>query len=123
MLHPSPASPAFSAALPADSVFRIWAGFPHSVTEQGLSSQGSRGQAWHTFGGILSCPHQGAQCALTPPLPYAWWDATWQSPLAEDVQELAAEGLEIGVRGLVGKRTIWAYCKRGNSTFVDTELT
>jgi hypothetical protein len=65
-----------------------YSSFQQSLVVQGLASQAGWGYSWRPFGGRLGCKDQVTQCAATALLPYAWWDAPWQSPLPRDFHRL-----------------------------------
>ncbi|CAK9196030.1 unnamed protein product [Sphagnum troendelagicum] len=65
-----------------------YSSFQRSVVSEGLASQSGWGHTWRPFGGKLGCKNQVPQCAQTALLPYAWWDAPWQSPLSRDIRRL-----------------------------------
>lgn len=65
-----------------------YSSFQRSVVSEGLASQLGWGHTWRPFGGKLGCKNQVPQCAQTALLPYAWWDAPWQSPLSRDIRRL-----------------------------------
>eukprot|EP00850_Spirogloea_muscicola_P001284 SM000004S15154 [mRNA] locus=s4:1570060:1575633:- [translate_table: standard] len=91
--------------------FVLWSCFNKAVLDHGLLRQGGRGHAWHTFGGPLSCPRQPAQCAMTPLLPYAWWDAPWQSLTGRDMRKLRQIGIKVTSEGVVTQGKVNGFCK------------
>ena len=81
---------------------------PHLLTS-GLASQSGWGHTWRPFGGRLGCRTQPSQCARTALLPYAWWDAPWQSPISGDLRKLRGlAGLDPS--GQVSDRAMTQFC-------------
>lgn len=75
----------------------------------GLASQSGWGHTWRPFGGKLGCRNQATQCARTALLPYAWWDAPWQSPISADMRKLRGlAGLD--ATGQVSDRAMHQFC-------------
>lgn len=91
--------------------FAFHSSFQEHLLERGLQRQSGRGYAWHTFGGMLSCLSQHRQCALTPLLPYAWWDAPWQAPVGLHVRKLRAVGLLVTSDGEVSPFAVKEFCR------------
>eukprot|EP00850_Spirogloea_muscicola_P016721 SM000138S00028 [mRNA] locus=s138:116734:122292:+ [translate_table: standard] len=98
--------------------FVFWSCFNKAVLDHGLLRQGGRGHAWHTFGGPLSCPRQPAQCAMTPLLPYAWWDAPWQSLTGRDMRKLRQIGIKVTSEGVVTQSKVNGFCKLRRSALI-----
>eukprot|EP00850_Spirogloea_muscicola_P001352 SM000005S17149 [mRNA] locus=s5:390063:395485:- [translate_table: standard] len=99
--------------------FVFWSCFNKAVLDHGLLRQGGRGHAWHTFGGPLSCPRQPAQCAMTPLLPYAWWDAPWQSLTGRDMRKLRQIGIKVTSEGVVTQGKVNGFCKLRRSAQIN----
>eukprot|EP00271_Cylindrocystis_brebissonii_P000663 TRINITY_DN10823_c0_g1_i2.p1 TRINITY_DN10823_c0_g1~~TRINITY_DN10823_c0_g1_i2.p1 ORF type:complete len:423 (+),score=44.70 TRINITY_DN10823_c0_g1_i2:820-2088(+) len=93
------------------SGFTVYSSFQKVLVTNGLFRQSGRGYSWHTFSGELSCPAQGRQCAKTPLLPYAWWEAPWQSIAARDERKLNHIGLRVGLRGEVTREAVTKFCR------------
>ncbi|KAG0601115.1 hypothetical protein M758_11G085000 [Ceratodon purpureus] len=75
----------------------------------GLASQSGWGHTWRPFGGKLGCRNQPTQCAQTALMPYAWWDAPWQSPISADLRKMRSlTGLD--AMGQVSERAMDQYC-------------
>ncbi|CAI5492673.1 unnamed protein product [Closterium sp. Naga37s-1] len=107
---------------PQASRFLLLSAFHSHLLENGLANQGGRGHAWHTFSGRLSCPAQPPQCALSPALPYAWWDAPWQSPARGEGGKLRRLGLQVGEGGEVGEEAVERFCERRKGVAVRVKL-
>jgi hypothetical protein len=88
----------------------LYSSFQRDLVAQGLMKQSGWGHAWRTFGGKLGCKNQPPQCARTPLLPYAWWDAPWQSPTSRDIHILRNMGIEIDDVGNIDERTLDGFC-------------
>lgn len=80
-----------------------------NLLASGLASQSGWGHTWRPFGGKLGCRNQAAQCARTALLPYAWWDAPWQSPISGDVTKLRGVA-GIDAIGQVSERRMDQFC-------------
>ncbi|CAI7795139.1 unnamed protein product, partial [Closterium sp. NIES-54] len=107
---------------PTASRFLLLSAFHSHLLENGLANQGGRGHAWHTFSGRLSCLAQPPQCALSPALPYAWWDAPWQSPARGEGGKLRRLGLQVGEGGEVGEEAVERFCERRKGQAVRVKL-
>ncbi|KAG0612210.1 hypothetical protein M758_6G010300 [Ceratodon purpureus] len=95
-------------ALPPCALF---SSFHPDLVAQGLMKQSGWGHAWRTFGGRLGCKNQAAQCARTPLLPYAWWDAPWQSPIKRDIYIMRGMGIEVDEVGTISEETLDRFCE------------
>lgn len=93
-----------------ESQFRMYSSFHEGMLKRGLKKQAGLAHAWHTFGGPLSCFNQSAQCALTPILPFAWWDAPMQSPRIAEIKLLRKKGLAIGRNGTISEKVLRKFC-------------
>lgn len=88
----------------------LYSSFQPELVAQGLVKQSGWGHAWRTFGGRLGCKNQSSQCARTPLLPYAWWDAPWQSPTSRDIHLMRNMGIEIDEEGNIAENTLDRFC-------------
>lgn len=93
--------------------YQFYSSFHAGLLVRGLRKQSGRGHGWHTFGGPLSCHKQERQCSLTSLLPYAWWDAPWQSPLKVQVKSLRSIRFNVTAEGRVTRRTVERFCEGG----------
>ncbi|KAF6137954.1 hypothetical protein GIB67_041827 [Kingdonia uniflora] len=101
---------------PASTEFSFFSSFQSNLLSDGLVKQVGWGHVWNRFAGPLSCHNQINQCALTPFLPPAWWDGTWQSPIPRDVRRLEAFGVQLTGFGLVNETRLQSFCNtRKNS--------
>lgn len=92
-----------------NSTFAYYSSFQPALVFSGLSGQSGWGHTWRPFGGRLGCRKQAAQCARTPLLPYAWWDAPWQSPILADIRKLQGVA-NIDAAGQVSERHLEKFC-------------
>ncbi|KAJ4794933.1 transmembrane protein [Rhynchospora pubera] len=95
---------------PEGSDLTFFSSFQSNLLTDGLSSQVGWGHIWNRFAGPLSCHHQNDQCTMTPVLPPAWWDGTWQSPMSRDVHRLAAYGVRVSNEGGVDHSSLRDFC-------------
>ncbi|KAL4192042.1 hypothetical protein AMTRI_Chr06g170280 [Amborella trichopoda] len=93
------------------SGFSFYSSFHSNLLVTGLGTQVGWGHVWNRFSGPLSCRGQPNQCALTPLLPSAWWDATWQSPIPRDIRRMQAYGVHLSDTGEVNESHILGSCK------------
>ena len=84
-----------------NATFNFYSSFQSSLLVEGLEGQRGWGHTWRRFGGYKSCKNQTRQCAVTPLLPYAWWDAPWESPVPRDIQRMLAYGIKVSDSGQV----------------------
>jgi hypothetical protein len=89
----------------------FYSSFQRDLVAQGLVKQSGWGHAWRTFGGKLGCRNQAPQCAKTPLLPYAWWDAPWQSPTTRDVRKMQNIGIQVDDTGQILESSMDMFCK------------
>ncbi|KAJ3671836.1 hypothetical protein LUZ60_007915 [Juncus effusus] len=92
------------------SNFTFLSSFQSNLLTSGLSSQTGWGHAWNRFAGPLSCHSQPDQCAITPVLPSAWWDATWQRPVGRDVGKMVRYGVRVDETGEVDEGSLKVFC-------------
>ncbi|KAJ1685560.1 hypothetical protein LUZ63_016950 [Rhynchospora breviuscula] len=95
---------------PEGSDLTFFSSFQSNLLTDGLSSQVGWGHVWNRFAGPLSCHNQNDQCTMTPVLPPAWWDGTWQSPMSRDVHRLAAYGVRVSNEGGVDHSSLRDFC-------------
>lgn len=91
--------------------FAYYTSFQPNLVSSGLASQSGWGFTWRPFGGKLGCRNQVAQCALTALMPYAWWDAPWQSPISADIRKVQPFA-GIDSSGQVSERQMDKYCEQ-----------
>ncbi|OAY67000.1 hypothetical protein ACMD2_04970 [Ananas comosus] len=96
---------------PSVSSVTFLSSFQSNLLTDGLANQIGWGHIWNRFAGPLSCRRQPHQCALTPLLPPAWWDAKWQSPIPRDVRRLMAYGVRLTETGDVVESTLRDFCR------------
>lgn len=94
------------------SSFAFMSSFHSNLVADGLARQVGWGHAWNRFAGPLSCRHQPHQCSFTPLLPFAWWDAKWQSPIPRDIRRLQAYGVELTENGQVIDNMLETHCRK-----------
>lgn len=94
-----------------DSTFSFFSSFQSNLLADGLGNQVGWGHVWNRFAGRLSCHNQPHQCAHTPLLPSAWWDATWQSPISRDIRRLQAYGVHLTDSGEVSQSHLQSFCQ------------
>lgn len=95
----------------ASSKFSFLSSFQSNLLSQGLRNQIGWGHVWNRFAGPLSCRHQPNQCAITPLVPFAWWDGYWQSPIPRDIRRLEAYGVKLTAFGTVNENRLQSFCK------------
>ncbi|XP_027357494.1 uncharacterized protein LOC113866895 [Abrus precatorius] len=96
----------------SSSRFIFLSSFQSSLLSNGLKNQNGWGHVWSRYAGPQSCHNQGSQCAFTPILPFAWWDALWQSPLPRDIHRLASYGVPLSSLGAVDNSFLQNHCKK-----------
>lgn len=92
------------------SKFSFFSSFQSNLLVDGLGNQVGWGHVWNRFAGRLSCHNQPHQCAHTPLLPSAWWDAAWQSPISRDIRRLLAFGVHLTDSGEVSESHLQSFC-------------
>lgn len=88
----------------------LYSSFQRDLLAQGLMKQSGWGHAWRTFGGKLACKNQASQCARTPLLPFAWWDAPWQSPTTRDTLKMRNMGIQVDDVGNIAETSLDNFC-------------
>lgn len=96
--------------LGGNSSFSFFSSFQSTLVSEGLSNQVGWGHVWNRFSGPLSCGNQTSQCAYTPLLSPAWWDAMWQSPTHRDINRMEAYGVRLSGLGTVDEDELLSYC-------------
>lgn len=93
------------------SKFSFFSSFQSNLLSGGLGKQVGWGHVWNRFAGRLSCHNQPHQCARTPLLPPAWWDAALQSPISRDIRRLQAYGVYLMDSGEVSESHLQSFCQ------------
>ncbi|XXG78391.1 hypothetical protein AAC387_Pa08g2345 [Persea americana] len=93
------------------SKFSFFSSFQSNLLAGGLGNQVGWGHVWNRFAGRLSCHNQPHQCARTPLLPPAWWDAALQSPISRDIRRLQAYGVFLMDSGEVSESHLQSFCQ------------
>ena len=96
--------------LGGNSSFSFFSNFQSTLVSEGLSNQVGWGHVCNWFAGPLSCGNQTSQCAYTPLLSPAWWDATWQSPTRQDINRMESYGVRLSGLGMVYEDELLSYC-------------
>lgn len=94
-----------------DTNFSLFSSFQNNLLYEGLRNQVGWGHVWNRFAGPLGCRHQPSQCALTPVIPPAWWDAPWQSPIPRDIRRMESYGIKLTSSGKVDVDHLQSFCK------------
>ncbi|CAN6472262.1 unnamed protein product [Victoria cruziana] len=100
----------------AEPSFSFFSSFHSNLLAGGLADQVGWGHAWNRFSGPKSCRNQTHQCAFTPLLPSAWWDAAWQSPISRDVRRLQTYGVRLMDSGKVEESHLLSFCRSRRDT-------
>ncbi|KAL8142752.1 hypothetical protein V2J09_015784 [Rumex salicifolius] len=112
------ASTNFDENSSSSSNFSFLSSFQNNLLYDGLANQVGWGHVWNRFAGPLSCHRQGDQCAVTPLLPPAWWDGTWQSPISRDIRRLETYGVRLSGLGTVDEDHLRFFCKSRKTRIV-----
>eukprot|EP01018_Ginkgo_biloba_P017727 Gb_39654 [translate_table: standard] len=91
--------------------FSFYSSFQNTLLADGLANQIGWGHVWNRFGGKLSCHNQTDQCALTPLLPYGWWEGPWQSPIPRDIRRLKTYGVYLKDTGELVEKSLQSFCE------------